>query len=141
MNKNIYALPLIAGGFFLGGCFGGLKNDKYQVVNCGPGWNYQIEREAVDSVRRAVHLRGSYLLDEDMSVQTSTDSVFGVINNNTGAKRRLERLVLIDANRDKLITLKEASAYEQVQIKLLQEELEKQDKTNSKTILQNFRGQ
>ena len=138
MNKTTYALPLIAGSLFMSACFGtAKKSDKYESVNCGPGWNYQIEKVAVDSVRRALHLRGSYLLDEDLSVQTSTEPVSG---SEDRIKKRLERLVVIDANRDNLITRKEAKVYEQGQMKLFQEELEKQDKADSKTLLQNFRG-
>ena len=131
---------MIAGSLALSACFGNVKkDDKYNMVDCGPGWEYKIEKAAVDSVRRALHLRGAYVMEEDMA-QISTGTFSGAMDGTDQKKRRLERLVVVDSNRDKVITEKEANMYEESELKLFQDELVKQDKASSKAILQNFRG-
>ena len=104
----LYAL--LAGSFFLG-CSHNVKKDKeYVEVDCGHSWVYKVNNEAMPSVNRVLYLKVD---------QTASDE--------EKKKKSLQRFLIMDKDRDMMISEEEAKDYEEKEVTKYQKALQNED--------------
>ena len=126
MNKTLCAL--LASSLFLGCAGAQKKSSKYETDNVGPGWDYQVHKDARGYVDQVFYLKG--IKKEQRMSEEDRKKMLGVYLLMDGYPKD-------DANN--VVTKKEAEAYVTDLKGKLQKRLRKAEKESDDVDITGFR--